>query len=170
VETSQNIPELVALARTSTKASVDRIQEVMTAMGGKAGTEAQVEDLRAATVSLELASVDIFSVFEARMQHNFKRGPFSRKLKALLLEAGQADLAEKFYQYYLAINVLKHGKGASHRELLSASNTLFDVKADQDVAVDEARPAAGLIDVTKTGFFDELTAVILEAYQFLEDR
>lgn len=170
MDTSQSVPELVAAAQTNAKTSEDRIQEVLKLMDGQNGSDAQAEDLRSATVSLELAAVDIFSLFEARMQHHFKRGPFSRKLKSLLLEADQADLADRFHQYYLAINVLKHGKGASHRELLDAPSALFDVRASQDSVTDEAHPPAGLIDVTKSGFFDGLTTTILEAYHFLEKR
>ncbi len=59
------------------------------------------------------------------MQHHFKRGPFSRKLKASLLVSGRDDLADRIHQYYLAINVLKHGTGASYRELLDAPSAFF---------------------------------------------
>ncbi|MHA1128677.1 MAG: hypothetical protein ACTSRN_06985, partial [Alphaproteobacteria bacterium] len=98
MDTSQSLLELVAAARANAKTSEDRISEVLKLMDGQNGSEAQVEELRAATVSLELVAVDIFSVFEARMQHHFKRGPFSRKLKSLLLAAGQTDLADRVYQ------------------------------------------------------------------------
>lgn len=170
METSQNVLELVAAAQADAKAYEGRISEVVKLMDGQSGSDAQVEELRAATVALELAAVDIYSLFEARMQHHFKRGPFSRKLKALLLEAGQTDLADRVHQYYLAINVLKHGKGASYRELLNDPNTLFVVKPTADVSADEAHPAAGLVDVSVPDFFGGLTATILEAYHFLENR
>ena len=119
---------------------------------------------------LELEAVDIFSLFEARMQHHFKRGPFSRKLKSLLLESQQTDLADKFYQYYLAMNVLKHGKGASYRELLNVPNSLFVVKSNEDIIIDEEHLSTGLVDVSVPGFFDGLIKTILEAYHFLENR
>jgi hypothetical protein len=167
---SQSLLELVAEAQTNAKPYQDRISEVLKLMDGQNGSDAQAEDLRAATVALELAAVDIFSVFEARMQHHFRRGPFSRKLKSLLLDAGQTDLADRVYQYYLAINVLKHGNGASYRELLKNPSTLFVVKPTQDIITDEAHPAAGLVDVSVPGFFEGLTTTILEAYQFLENR
>ena len=115
---AKTVLELVAASRATAKVSEDRIAEVQQGLDPNHVTDAQVEDLRAATVALELAAIDLFSLFEARMQHHFRRGPFSRKLRSLLLEAGQTDLADRFHQYYLAINVLKHGKGASYRELL----------------------------------------------------
>ena len=169
MNTAQSLLELVAAAQANAKTSEDCISEVLKLMDGQSGSDAQVEELRAATVSLELATVDIFSLFEARMQHHFRRGPFSRKLKSLLLAAGQTDLADRVHQYYLAVNVLKHGKGASHRELLNAPNSLFVVKPTEDIIADEAH-AAGLVDVSVPGFFDGLTTTILEAYHFLENR
>ncbi len=140
MDTSQGIVETVAAARV-----------VVAGLGG--GDSDKVA----------AAAVDLFTLFEARMQHHFKRGPFSRKLKALLLEAGKPDLANRVYQYYLAVNVLKHGKGASHRELLALATPLFMVNQGQDDA------QAPLIDVITAGFFDGLCEVVLEAYDFLEN-
>ncbi|MGE4612659.1 MAG: hypothetical protein AAED33_14935 [Paracoccaceae bacterium] len=168
--TSQSVLELVAAARANAKTSEDRVSKIRILMDGQNGCEAQVEELRAATVALELAAIDIFTLFEARMQHHFKRGPFSRKLKSLLLEAGQTDLADRVHQYYLAINVLKHGKGASYRELLNAPSSLFVVKPTKEIVADEAHTPAGLVDVCVPGFFDGLTTTILDAYNFLENR
>ena len=168
--TSQSVPELVAAAQANAKTTEERISEILKLMDGQNGSDAQVEELRVATVALEWVSVDTFSLFEARMQHHFRRGPFSRKLKSLLLEAEQIDLADRFHQYYLAINVLKHGKGASYRELLNAPSSLFVVKPTEDFIADEAHAPAGLVDVSVPGFFDGLATTILEAYHFLENR
>jgi hypothetical protein len=137
MEASQSVPDLVAAAREAAK-------------------DARPE-------ALEAVAVDVFSAFEARMQHHFKRGPFSRKLRAVLLKEGQADLAGRLHQYYLAVNVLKHGKGASWRELLDAPSALIVVKP-----FDETTPEAALVDVTAPGFVEGLTATILDAYAFLE--
>ena len=168
MDDSQSLVELVAAAQADAKTAEGRISDVLKLMDGQSGTTDQVEELRAAAAVLELAAVDIFSLFEARMQHHFKRGPFSRKLKALLLESGKTDLADKVHQYYLAVNVLKHGKGASYRELLNAPSPLVTLKPTQDT--DEADAPASLVDVSVTGFFDGLTTTILEARRFLENR
>tara|TARA_B110000503_G_scaffold130069_1_gene203020 strand:+ start:1418 stop:1912 length:495 start_codon:yes stop_codon:yes gene_type:complete len=164
METSEGLPELVAAARTVAKTSENQISEIMENMQGPNGSDDQKRDLAAATLALELIAVDTFTLFEARMQHHFKRGPFSRKLQAELLKVGQADLADRIHKFYLAINVLKHGKGASYRELLNAPTSLFAVRTAGD---DDA--ASALIDVRAPGFFDGLTAAILEAYDFLEN-
>ncbi len=165
MEASQSIPDLIATAQANAKTSEDRVSELLTQMEGLSGSPSQVSELDAATAALEMIAVDTFTMFEARMQHHFKRGPFSRKLHALLVASGETDLAQRVHQYYLAVNVLKHGTGASYRELLSTPNLKFSV-----------RPAAtadggkSLVDVTGAGFFDGLSATVLEAYAFLESR
>jgi len=164
MEASPSVPELVAAALDAAKIPQDQISQMLAKTGD------QAEGLRDATVALEAVAVDVFSAFEARMQHNFKRGPFSRKLKALLLAEGHADLANRLHQYYLAINVLKHGKGASYRELLGAPNSLVVLNPAVETDADEATLTVGLVDVTAAGFFEGLTATILEAYDFLEGR
>jgi len=167
--TSESLVELVGAAQDAAQAPIDRISEVLKLMDGASGTDAQTEELRAASVELELAAVDVFSLFEARMQHHFRRGPFSRKLKALLLASRRADLADRVHQYYLAVNVLKHGKGASYRELLNAPSSFIVVKPAQEIEAGDAE-GDSLIDVSVAGFFEGLCATILEATDFLEKR
>ncbi len=170
METSQSVPEQIAAARAKAKISEDRLSQARAQLDGQNGSEAQVEELRAANVALELAAVDIFTLFEARMQHHFKRGPFSRKLRTALVNSGQADLADRVHTYYLAINVLKHGKGASYRELLNTPTALFRVNPAESIPLNEGEVASGLIDVGGPGFFDGLATTLLEAHQFLESR
>ena len=170
MEASQTVLELVTTAQENAKMLEDRILEILKLMSEQTDSSAQIEELRATTSALELAAVDIFSLFEARMQHHFRRGPFSRKLKSLLLETQQTDLADRVHQYYLAINVLKHGKGASYRELLNSPNSLFTLKSTEGIIANETYRPTGLIDVTVPGFFDGLVTTIFEAYHFLENR
>ena len=170
MEASHHVLELVKSAQVNAKISEARISDILKRTEGQNRSDAKVEELRAAIILLELEAVDIFSLFEARMQHHFKRGPFSRKLKSLLLESQQTDLADKFYQYYLAMNVLKHGRGASYRELLNVPNSLFVVRSNEDIIIDEEHLSTGLVDVSVPGFFDGLIKTILEAYHFLENR
>ncbi len=170
MDASQSLPELVTAAKANAKTFEDRMLEASKVVDAQATTGAGGEELRSATQGLKDTAIDIFSVFEARMQHHFKRGPFSRKLRSLLADAGEAELADRVYQYYLMTNVLKHGKGASYRELLDTPTTLFTIKTAEGGA--EAAPVSGedLIDVTAPGFFDGLADTILEAFNFLEKR
>ena len=165
---SQSVVELVAAAQINAKAYEKCISDSLKQMDGQALSDTQVEEVRMATTSLEIAAVDTFSIFEARMQHHFRRGPFSRKLKSLLLKSDQADLAQRVHHYYLVINVLKHGKGASYRELLNTPTSPFVLKPSEDILPEDA-PLL-LIDVRVPDFFDGLTKTLLEAYHFLENR
>ena len=167
MEPSKSLPELVEAARANAKTLEDRIMAAQTPKGGN-GPAALAEELRSATVELEATAVDIYSLFEARMQHHFRRGPFSRKLTSLLTQSGQADLAQRVHQYYLVINVLKHGKGASYRELLNAPGSKFAVNTSQDAAADDGPASVGLVDISFPGFFAGLTETILDASRFLE--
>jgi len=167
---SHSVPELIAAAQATVKPSQDRIAELQQNTHGQSVSADQADAFRAETAAIEAASIDVFSTFESRMQHHFKRGPFSRKLKSLLLGAGQTDLAHRVYQYYLAVNVLKHGKGASYRELIATPNCTFIVMPTEDTAANQLRASDSLIDVNVPGFFDGLTGTILEAYNFLEKQ
>ena len=164
------LPELVRAAQTTANTSRDRMTEILKLSEGQTLSDELTKEIASETVAIELAAVDIFAVFEARMQHHFKRGPLSRKVKEALLAAGQADLADRLHQYYLAINVLKHGTGASHRELLNNKSTRIVVKKATDVTAGSDDVATGLIDVTSPQFFDGLAETILEACSFLDKR
>ena len=167
MDTPQNLFDLVTAAQADAKVSETHINVLQAQMTDQ---NASSKNLDAAISERALAAIDIYTTFEARMQHHFKRGPFSRKLKALLMNAGHADLAERVHNFYLAINVLKHGKGASYRELLNVSHPLI-VVIPLDTTPGEETPApSGMIDVTVPGFFDGLTQTILDAYEFLETQ
>ncbi|SFR44380.1 hypothetical protein SAMN04488005_2024 [Yoonia tamlensis] len=168
MEKTNDLHALIAAAQADAKIHEARLNAAATSQGAKA--HAQDQEMRAATAGLEKAAVDLFGLFEARMQHHFKRGPFSRKLRAALLAAKQPDLADRIHKYYLAVNVLKHGTGASYRELLAAKATPFGVLAVADVVEDETRTTSGLIDVSTHGFIDGLAGALLEAQTFLESN
>ena len=155
-----SVPDLVEAARSNAKASEARISELRQENAGA--------ELQEAVTALELVAVDIFSVFEARMQHHFKRGPFSRKLKQLLVDSGETDLADKLHSYYLAINVLKHGKGASYREMVASKSPFLADASGSQVDGDDAPRT--FVDVNVPGFFDGLTETILQAYHFLNRK
>ncbi|WP_394154120.1 hypothetical protein [Loktanella salsilacus] len=171
---STTVTELVTTARANALAAQNMIDEITRGGGAAAGGD-QAQALHAAIVTLEREAIDIYTAFEARMQHHFRRGPFSRKLKALLIEAGEDDLADRINLYYLAVNVLKHGKGDSYRALLKDPSPLIvlrsapDMAAPMENAADADRPA-GLVDVTHPGFFHGLTDAIVQATAFLTQR
>lgn len=114
---------------------------------------------RAAAHIIEQTAIDIMSVFEARMQHHFKRGPFFKELQKRM--AGQDTT--QLMQYAHAVNVLKHGHGKSHRALLDMNALPFNVRRH-----DRNDSNIGLVDVLSPGFFDGLIASLTQAHAFLE--
>ena len=166
METTQSVIELVADAQAKAKASEQRVAEIETLIAEQGASEDASEELSELLSGMEAAVVDIYSLFESRMQRNFKRGPFSRKLKALLMEAKNPDLADRIHQYYLAVNVLKHGTGASYRELVASPSAHIVTKP----VGGDGEQSTSLIDVSGIGFFDGLAEAILDACAFLEKR
>ena len=166
METTQSVIELVADAQAKAKASEQRVAEIETLIAQQGASKDASEELNELLSGMEAAVVDIYSLFESRMQRNFKRGPFSRKLKALLMEAKNPDLADRIHQYYLAVNVLKHGTGASYRELVASPSSRIVTKP----VGSDGEQSKSLIDVSGIGFFDGLAEAILDACAFLEKR
>ena len=166
MEATQSVIELVADAQAKAKASEQRVAEIETLIAEQGASEDASEELSELLSGMEAAVVDIYSLFESRMQRNFKRGPFSRKLKVLLMEAENPDLADRIHQYYLAVNVLKHGTGASYRELVASPSSRIVTKP----VGSDGEQSTSLIDVSGIGFFDGLAEAILDACAFLEKR
>jgi hypothetical protein len=61
---------------------------------------------------------------------------------------------------------LKHGTGASYRELAASTNSSIILKS----VGNDTKVSASLVDVSGIGFFDGLAKAILDAYAFLEKR
>jgi hypothetical protein len=123
-----------------------------------ANAEAVANNADADASEIEAMVVETVSAFEARLQHNFARGPFFVKLRNKLTADGQTDLAQNVYQYYLAANVLKHGGGKSLRELEKIEPQPFTLQ-DED--------GKALIDVTADGFLAKLVQTLKQAHQTL---
>lgn len=108
---------------------------------------------------VEIAAVGVVSLFEARLQHLFARGPFYQKLSEKLTAQGHPALGQALYHYYLAINVIKRGSGKSHRELLDAQDVPFVVNP---VGMDP------LIDARQPDFGSGLVLTLRKAFDALE--
>lgn len=108
---------------------------------------------------IEIEIVGLVSMFEARLQHHFARGPFYQKLSERFRTEGHTDLAQNLYAYYLAVNVIKRGAGKSLRELHDTANLPFTVDHDNTVTP---------IDVTADSFFGGLVGTLKQAHQALD--
>ena len=126
-----------------------------------ANAQAVADTPQADTAEIEAITVETVSAFEARLQHNFARGPFFVKLRNKLAADGHTELAQTVYHYYLAANVLKHGGGKSLRELEKIEPSPFTLQEEEGKA---------LIDVTVNGFLNGLIASLSEAAHLLPSK
>jgi len=126
-----------------------------------ANAQALADDADATTDQIEAMVVETVSAFEARMQHNFARGPFFVKLRNKLAADGNAELAQTVYHYYLAANVLKHGGGKSLRELEKIEPAPFVLQDEEGKA---------LVDVTADGFLGGLVEALRASSQTFSIR
>lgn len=146
--------------------STESIPELLSAAKANAQTSEAASD----TAELKAIAIDALTVFEARMQKHFRRGPFFRKLKTLLNDSDENDLARSIHQYYMAVNTLKHGNGNSYRELQTLRNLPFVVIDRDKGPTNETAETEVLIDLTIPGFVDGLTDTLLKAHDFLEKK
>lgn len=123
-----------------------------------ANAQAVADKPQADTAEIEAITVETVSAFEARLQHNFARGPFFVKLRNKLAADGHTELAQTVYHYYLAANVLKHGGGKSLRELEKIEPAPFTLQDEE---------GAARIDVTAGDFLAGLVQTLTQAAQHL---
>ncbi|QSV17303.1 hypothetical protein [Photobacterium ganghwense] len=85
-----------------------------------------------------ILAVGAFSIFEAYVQDIFSCKDGFKVANKTLVDLGELELKERFDDFYLAINVLKHGKGRSYEALLKKKEQLpFRVKEYDESFFDE---------------------------------
>jgi hypothetical protein len=97
------------------------------------GATRLVNALRVIRLQRAILAVGMFSMFEALLQSKLKwTQPFSQ-LDDYLRKHDEPHLASAINDYRLAVNVLKHGEGRSHQELLERADKLeFKIRAEGD--------------------------------------
>jgi hypothetical protein len=146
-----------------------RAREAVAKLDAGSGATALINSLRISASQNELVAVGVFSIFEARMRDKVEGRSFFKGLQEMLLKEELFELANKFRLYYLAVNVLKHGAGSSHNELLKVLDLPFAVRATTTeffMEGDVSEPD-GLIDVEDFGFLNGLLEVISSVHTFL---
>jgi hypothetical protein len=97
------------------------------------GATRLVNALRVFRLQRAILAVGMFSMFEALLQTKLKWAQPFTQLDDYLRTHGKQALASVIVDYRRAINVLKHGEGKSHQELLAKADKLeFKVRADGD--------------------------------------
>ncbi|MCZ0813750.1 MAG: hypothetical protein ACQEVT_04980 [Pseudomonadota bacterium] len=165
----EGVPLLLSAAEAKARKFDEDISELHKLMDEQGGQTVFVNGLRVAVIQMEMAAVGVFSLFEARMQPYFPNGPFFKSLRTHLFDADQPDLANDVWNYYLAVNVLKHGQGTSYEELIKSPELPFIIKRPDSFFFNEGDVAEpeGLIHVTAPGFFHGLIETLNRVYGFL---
>ena len=97
------------------------------------GATRLVSALRVFRLQRAILAVGMFSMFEALLQSKLKWTQPFIQLDDHLRKHDKLHLASAIYDYRLAVNVLKHGEGRSHQELIARADKLeFKVRADGD--------------------------------------
>jgi hypothetical protein len=124
-------------------------QETVTRLETSAATSL-VNALRIFRLQRAILAVGMFSMFEALLQSKLKWDKPFNQLDDHLRKHNKPHLALAITDYRLAINVLKHGEGSSHKALLARADILeFKVRAEGDHFYEEGdvSDVAILVDV-----------------------
>lgn len=92
------------------------------------GTTIAVKNLQATRLQKAITAIGMFSLFESVLQGalNCKDG-FVEARRCMKLQE-QSAMAERFSLFFAAVNVLKHGQGASYDSLLRSGHLPFRIE------------------------------------------
>src|SRR5688500_4874512 len=83
------------------------------------GTTSLVKALQAVELQGAIVAVGMVAMFDAALQDALEcKDGFQEALK-VIEQAGEPELFKRFRDVQLAVNVLKHGRGRSHDELMA---------------------------------------------------
>lgn len=95
------------------------------------GSTVAINGYRVLQIQRIVIAIGMYSSLEAALKWEFGWNSPSQEMKKLFVGSGYSDTYQKFELYWLAINVLKHGDGASYDRLLKKSASLpFRIKRD----------------------------------------
>src|SRR5688572_17680059 len=93
------------------------------------GATSLVKALQMIQLQRAISAVGMFSLFEAMLQDGLECRDGFQEANGILESEGELELKERFGDFQLAINVLKHGRGRSHDALVAKADRLsFRVK------------------------------------------
>ena len=159
----------------SGRASADQIRGALAAIFKNLETSGATRHLSAIDICntrISVTVVGIVSLYESRLQSAFGWNKPFDEVQRLLNTFGAPNQEEQFENCRLAVNVLKHGKGASLFKLLDRAGRLpFKVQSTLGSLVDEGdvcRPS-DLILVT-VDFLELCCKVIEESWAVIQHQ
>jgi len=161
--------EHLSRAAQMTHHDIAERQSVCTANLETGASTVDVNALRTCTMAVTVVAVGVTGVFESMLQTAFGWGDAYVELDKELRSKGFDALADRFSDYRLAINVLKHGEGRSYEKLLARRASLpFRIKGKGEHYFEEGdvSEVGGLID-GRSGFLEGCVDTINEIRQAL---
>lgn len=97
------------------------------------GATSLVKTLQMIQLQKAIFAVGMFSIFEASLQEGLSCSNGFGEAKKILDDEGELDLKERFDDLFLAVNVLKHGRGRSYEALVAKAEALsFRIKLPEE--------------------------------------
>ena len=97
------------------------------------GATSLVKTLQMIQLQKAIFVVGMFSIFEASLQEGLSCSNGFGEAKKILDDEGELDLKERFDDFFLAVNVLKHGRGRSYDVLVAKAESLpFRIKLPEE--------------------------------------
>lgn len=124
-----NFTELVDRCTTFTLKALREANESTIETLQTSGTTSLAKTLQMIKLQKSILAVGMFSIFEANLQDGLGSSKGFGRAKKILGDEGELDTKERFDDLYMAINVLKHGRGRSYDALAAKAKTLpFRIK------------------------------------------
>ncbi len=121
-------PELIDRCTNFTLGALEEAQARTIEALQTSGATALVKTLQMVQLQKVVSSVGMFSIFDALLQDRLECANGFKKAAEILKGLDATELEERFHNFRLAVNVLKHGEGESYRELLKKTRLPFRIK------------------------------------------
>lgn len=127
--TMNSFTELVDRCATFTLETLSEANERTIDSLQTSGATSLVKTLQMIQLQKAILAVGMFSIFEARLQEGLSCSNGFGEAKKILDDEGKLDMKEHFDDLFLAVNVLKHGRGRSYDALVAKAEVLpFRIK------------------------------------------
>jgi hypothetical protein len=119
-----SFPDLIDISANFTLAAFNDAQNKITEHLHNHADTSSIKALQMITLSKSIMAVGIYSLFESILQGRIGVSNGFHETISILDEQSEHALKDRFEIYYLAVNVLKHGRGRSYEALISRHGTL----------------------------------------------
>ncbi|HVV27452.1 MAG TPA: hypothetical protein VHC40_05745 [Rhizomicrobium sp.] len=141
-------PRLASSCASFTLGSLKEVEDRIVEELQTSGATRLVVGLQMINLQRAITACGMFSMFEAYLQDFLECVDGFKEANEILTSHGHAQMAGTFRDYQSAINVLKHGRGASYDRLLGKMDELpFKLKTEDNYIEGDVSAISTLIEV-----------------------